>query len=98
MRLKKGHKRAALVSIPEMPTLTAPIELLPGHEQRQLLKRSMAAVSAASTFAAAIDAVEKLFGRSKLHARVHAELRVRFGLPAHLSVHEIIKVLAQLEP
>jgi putative transposase len=80
-----------------MPTLTAQIELLPSREQAALLVRSMTAVNAAATHACAVGAVEKLYGRSKLHARVYAELRDRFGLSAQQSVHAIAKVLAQFE-
>lgn len=80
-----------------MPTLTASIELLPTREHAALLVRSMAAVNAAAAYACAIGATEKLYGRSKLHARVYAELRERFGLSAQQSVHAIAKVLAQFE-
>ena len=80
-----------------MPTLTASIELLPTREHAALLTRSMAAINAGATHACAVGAAEKLYGRSKLHARVYAELRKRFGLSAQQSVHSIAKALAQFE-
>lgn len=82
---------------PQVPALTVQIELLPTREQAALLVRSMAAVNAGATHACAVGAAEKLYARSRLHARVYGELRERFGLSAQQSVHALAKALAQFK-